>query len=127
MSFGWFFIMAYQLDFTAHVSMITCIAMGTIFGLGMAFYLPIRCVAVLMLPALCSSKGRTLLLAYAFLLVMTHPVQNFRLVCACLPLILLQIQNIHTHTYWKNTSRAVPLKWCSHQIPAGLEILRNTP
>ena len=70
--------MVYQLGFPARTATVVCVLLGGVLSLGMAFRCGVRCVVLLMLPGLCSSKGRSLLLAYAFLLVMTHPVPNFK-------------------------------------------------
>ena len=71
-------VMFYQLNVTARTACVTCVILGFILSVGMAFKEDVRCVTLLILPNMFSSKGRTLLLAYAFMLVITHPVQNFR-------------------------------------------------
>ncbi|XP_074653206.1 DC-STAMP domain-containing protein 2-like [Tubulanus polymorphus] len=43
----------------------------------MAFFAEIRCIVMLMLPQLLSSRGRAFLMAYALILVMHGPMMNF--------------------------------------------------
>ncbi|XP_038078168.1 DC-STAMP domain-containing protein 2-like isoform X2 [Patiria miniata] len=49
---------------------------GPVVCFGMAFSPRIRCVMLLMIPGLFSGKGRTILMAYGFLLVLSGPVEN---------------------------------------------------
>ncbi|CAH1790156.1 unnamed protein product [Owenia fusiformis] len=71
----WFMIE--YMKMTVFASTICAIIAAIILCGGLAFSLNVRCVVLLMLPGIFSSKGRALLLTYVFVLVMTGPVQNF--------------------------------------------------
>ncbi|XP_022083541.1 DC-STAMP domain-containing protein 2-like [Acanthaster planci] len=55
---------------------LTIMIIGPFVCFGMAFSRRIRCVMLLMVPQLFSGKGRTILMAYGFLLVLSGPVEN---------------------------------------------------
>ncbi|XP_076366520.1 DC-STAMP domain-containing protein 2-like isoform X1 [Tachypleus tridentatus] len=68
--------MVFQLGISPLFATAACIIMGLFFSLGLAFHIHMRCVLFLMLPELFSKQGRTALLAYIYLLLLSGPMNN---------------------------------------------------
>ncbi|KAJ8303050.1 hypothetical protein KUTeg_019446 [Tegillarca granosa] len=81
-----YFVMTMQLEFQPMIASIVCSVLGIFITFGMAFSQRWRCVTLLMIPQLFSiylslfqfkGNGRSFILLYIMILVMTHPVVNF--------------------------------------------------
>lgn len=72
-----YFVLVYQLKTSATFSCLICLSFGSIFSIGMPYSTTIRCIIFLALPGFCTSKGRTFLIMYAFILTLNEPMMNF--------------------------------------------------
>ncbi|XP_060563449.1 DC-STAMP domain-containing protein 2-like isoform X2 [Ruditapes philippinarum] len=73
-----YLMMVYQMEMPPVAAFPLCAIGGLAITLTMAFSSNIRCLVLLMLPQFFSSKGRMLLLTYAMILAMSHPLNNVK-------------------------------------------------
>nr|KAI8755460.1 DC-STAMP domain-containing protein 2-like [Biomphalaria glabrata] len=77
LTMGLFFFFCLQLKTNMEFALGICIILAFILSIGLAFSITVRCIVFLALPNFCSSKGRSILLMYAMVLVLNYPVQNY--------------------------------------------------
>ncbi|XP_071826077.1 DC-STAMP domain-containing protein 2-like isoform X2 [Apostichopus japonicus] len=65
-------IMAFQ----SSTGIIVCGVLGAFASFGLAFSRDMRCIALLILPSFFAGKGRTMLMMYGFILVLSGPMMN---------------------------------------------------
>ncbi|OQV13042.1 DC-STAMP domain-containing protein 2 [Hypsibius exemplaris] len=68
--------MIYHLRLRLLTATIWCLLLGNVLTLGLAFSDVVRCVVMLILPSVFSSKGRTAILAAAMIMVFNGPLMN---------------------------------------------------
>ncbi|GFU28540.1 DC-STAMP domain-containing protein 2 [Nephila pilipes] len=73
---GIFFFLLYQLNCNPKITTLICCILGVILTNGLAFKPEFRCIVLLALPSMFSSRGRTVLMAYTYILVMSGPFKN---------------------------------------------------
>jgi hypothetical protein len=71
-----YFYLIYHLRIRLLIATIWCLVLGNVLTLGLAFSDVVRCVVLLILPSLFSSKGRTAVLAAAMIMVFNGPLMN---------------------------------------------------
>ncbi|KAF8795729.1 DC-STAMP domain-containing protein 2 [Argiope bruennichi] len=71
-----FFFLLYQLNCSPRITTFICCVLGVILTNALAFKPEVRCIVLLALPSLFSSRGRTVLIAYTYILVMSGPAKN---------------------------------------------------
>ncbi|XP_055341806.1 DC-STAMP domain-containing protein 2-like [Paramacrobiotus metropolitanus] len=68
--------MIYQLRFQLLTATVWALIAGNVLTLGLAFSDPVRCIALLIVPSVCTGKGRTALLATAMVMTFNGPAMN---------------------------------------------------
>ncbi|XP_054713566.1 DC-STAMP domain-containing protein 2-like [Uloborus diversus] len=71
-----FFFFIHQLNCDPWKTTIFCIIFGAFLSIGLAFSEEVRCITMLSVPELFSSRGRTALMAYTYILVLSGPMKN---------------------------------------------------
>nr|XP_042908328.1 DC-STAMP domain-containing protein 2 [Parasteatoda tepidariorum] len=71
-----FFFFLNQLNCNPRITSILSCLIGALFANGLAFSHECRCMTMLAVPQLFSSRGRVVLLAYTYILVMSGPTKN---------------------------------------------------
>ncbi|XP_071787976.1 DC-STAMP domain-containing protein 2-like [Asterias amurensis] len=74
--FFFYFVFVFGLKQDPSNAAFTATCIGPVICFGMAFSRQFSCMMLLMIPQLFSGKGRTILMAYVFLLVITGPLEN---------------------------------------------------
>ncbi|XP_033100608.1 DC-STAMP domain-containing protein 2-like [Anneissia japonica] len=65
-----------NMEYEPYFAFVVTVVLGVFMCFGMAFSKDVRCLVFLTAPQLFSSKGRTILMAYGFMLVMSGPMAN---------------------------------------------------
>ncbi|XP_071942429.1 DC-STAMP domain-containing protein 2-like [Antedon mediterranea] len=76
MVYIFYYIFVFGKDYEPYFALAVTTVMGGVMSFGMAFSKDVRCIVLLTVPQLFSSKGRSILMAYGFLLVMAGPMAN---------------------------------------------------
>lgn len=77
LTFLWFLIMVYQLEYSPPASFVTCLLLGAVLTIGLAFSDAVRCMTLITIPGIFSSTGRNILLGVLLVLVLGGPMENF--------------------------------------------------